>query len=64
MSAGPLLANALWLAGSLPAARRFDRALSNPQDAQESWLRAQLRRHAGSEFGREHSFASLTPRDP
>ena len=63
MSAGPFLANALWLAGSLPAARRFDRALSNPQSAQEHWLRAQLRRHARSEFGREHSFASLTPRE-
>jgi GH3 auxin-responsive promoter len=63
MSAGPFLANALWLAGSLPAARRFDRALSNPQAAQESWLHAQLRRHANSEFGREHSFASLTPRE-
>ena len=63
MSAGPFLANALWLAGSLPAARRFDRALTNPQEAQESWLRAQLRRHSGSEFGHEHSFASLTPRE-
>ena len=63
MSTGPLLANALWLAGSLRAARRFDRALSDPEGAQEAWLHAQLRRHASSTFGHEHAFASLTPRE-
>ena len=61
MSAAATLANSLWLASAFPASRRFERALSDPRRAQEGWLGAQLRRHATSEFGREHDFAALTP---
>lgn len=53
------LANTLWIASSGSAARAFNRALDNPREAQERWLREQLARHAASEFGRAHGFASL-----
>jgi hypothetical protein len=56
---GPVLANALWLTGGVPAARRFLSALKDPQAAQESWLRRQLVRHARSEWGRRHEFESI-----
>ena len=59
MSAGAALANGLWLATNLGASRRFARALADPREAQEAWLRRQLARHARSEFGRAHDFAAI-----
>jgi hypothetical protein len=59
MNPGPVLANTLWLAGGLPATRRFSAALQDPKAAQESWLRRQLVRHARSEWGRQHEFESI-----
>ena len=59
MTMRPLLANTLWLTGGLGDARRFRAALQDPEDAQESWLRGQLVRHARSEFGRRHEFESI-----
>ena len=60
MTMGSLLANTLWLTGGLADARRFRAALKDPEGTQESWLRMQLVRHAGSEFGRRHEFESIS----
>jgi GH3 auxin-responsive promoter len=54
------LANSLWIAGSVPASRRFMHALTVPADAQAQWLRSQLARHATSEFGRAHNFPAVS----
>lgn len=62
MRAGAALANTAWIAAGLPAAWRFARALRDPRGAQERWLRAQLARHAASDFGQAHDFAAI--RDP
>jgi GH3 auxin-responsive promoter len=59
MTAAATLANALWLASGLRAARRFGAALRDPHQAQDAWLRRQLQRHAASAFGRAHDFAAL-----
>jgi hypothetical protein len=56
---GPILANALWLAGGVADARRFRAALDDPGAAQASWLRRQLSTHAGSEWGRRFEFRSI-----
>jgi hypothetical protein len=64
MNAGATLANGLWLATAWRASRRFQQALHDPAAVQSAWLQDQLVRHAGSEFGRRHAFASLrTPAD-
>jgi hypothetical protein len=55
----PAIANAAWLASGARASARFHRALSSPGEAQRSWLLAQLVRHAGSVYGREHDFAAI-----
>jgi hypothetical protein len=49
-------ANAAWLAASLPAWRRFTRALPKPEEAQDELLRFLLARHADCAFGRAHGF--------
>ena len=59
MNAGAAIANAIWLASGMAAARRFERALADPAATQDAWLKAQLTRHAASEFGRRHDFASI-----
>ncbi len=59
MNAAASIANGLWLAMSLGAARRFARALDEPLVAQDTWLRRQLARHAQSDFGRTHEFADI-----
>ncbi len=59
MNTGPVLANTLWLASGLAGAMRFRSALADPAAAQQAWLRASLVRHAGSEFGRAHDFATI-----
>ena len=53
------LANACWLASGLGASRRFRRALSEPEGAQQTWLRAQIVRHADSAFGKAHDFHAI-----
>lgn len=60
MNLGAALANSLWLERCRSTARRFERALAAPHETQETWLRAQLVRHAASAFGREHDFPALT----
>jgi len=59
MSLAATLANTLWLASSLPPARRLARALREPGRWQAAGLRAMLARHAQSAFGREHDFAAI-----
>src|SRR5262245_9956643 len=54
MNALASLANLGWLAASLPAHRNFVRALDRPAEAQANWLRAHLRRNAGTAYGRAH----------
>ena len=49
MNAGATLANLAWLASSLPAHRRFVRALHEPSAAQARWLRGHLARNEGDE---------------
>jgi len=53
-------ANALWLAASLPEARRFRRALSHVRREQRQLLREILRANADTEFGRRHAFATIS----
>jgi hypothetical protein len=59
MNLGASLANLLWLARARRADAHFARALAQPREAQAAWLRAQLARHAASEFGQGHDFAGL-----
>jgi hypothetical protein len=59
MKTGAMLANVLWMTGNLGAARRFKRALSEPDRAQATWLREVLVRDAESVFGREHGFGGI-----
>ena len=54
-----VLPNSLWKFSATPRARRFQKALLQPQEAQEALLRRILRRNEGSEFGREHGFARI-----
>ncbi len=64
MSALAALANTLWLATGIGAARRFAAALRDPGGAQAAWLSRQMQRHAASAFGQQHDFAALrTPAD-
>ena len=55
----PLLANSLWLAASLPEHRRFHRATHRVAQQQEAILLQILRQNAETEFGHQHSFASI-----
>lgn len=50
----------VWSAWSRPRARRFGRALRDPEAAQWHLLRRLLRRNRGSAYGRRHGFASIT----
>jgi hypothetical protein len=52
-------ANALWLAASLPEARRFRRASGHVRREQRQLLREILRANADTEFGRRHAFATI-----
>lgn len=52
-------ANALWHLASRPRARRFQRALRQPEDAQRRLLRAYLRRNAETAYGRTCRFADI-----
>ena len=59
MNGSAAIANALWLASGMGAARRFHRALSDPKVVQQAWLKSQLARNVSSEFGRRYDFASI-----
>lgn len=59
MNPGSALANVLWLASGVGHVKLFGDALSNPAAAQQDWLRAQLVRHAASDFGQRHDFAAI-----
>src|SRR5688572_2097220 len=52
MSTRAALANLTWLASSVPAHRRFVRALRNPAAAQADWLRTHLARNGNTAYGR------------
>lgn len=52
-------ANLGWLASSLPAAWKFDRALHRAEETQWRLLRDQLERNVGSAFGRERGFRDI-----
>jgi hypothetical protein len=60
MKPAATVANAAWLAGSLPAWARFTRALHRPKDAQFRVLRRLLTENAASAYGAAHGFASIT----
>ena len=53
------LANAAWLAASVPAWQRFRRALQHPAETQQQILRNLLRNNAGSAYGRAHRFGEI-----
>lgn len=59
MNVAATLANCAWLARSIGPSMRFSHALADPEAAQSQWLRAQLERHARSEFGRAHAFDAI-----
>lgn len=52
-------ANLAWAAASLPAARRFRRALAEPERAQQTVLRRLVAENAMCAFGREHDLAAI-----
>jgi len=52
-------ANALWAGLSALQARRFDRALDDPESAQGSILRHCLKANGSTAFGRRHRFAQI-----
>lgn len=59
MSACAAVANALWLATGIGAARRFHRALGDPGATQSAWLQREVSHHAPSAFGQSHDFAAI-----
>jgi len=52
-------ANAAWMAYCLPAYQAFDKAVKNPQDAQERILKRLIRANTESAFGRKFQFSRL-----
>ena len=59
MSALPLLANAVTVAGAAPARARFAAALRDPARAQREILQRALRAGRESAYGRAHGFAAI-----
>ena len=53
------IANSLWLASNLPAARRFRRALSQPAAAQTQLLQNYLTQNRDTAFGKVHGFVGI-----
>ena len=53
------IANAAWLASSVPAWLRFRRALRGPERAQRQILHGLLARNADSAYGRAHGFGGI-----
>ncbi|MGV3531779.1 MAG: GH3 auxin-responsive promoter family protein [Chthoniobacteraceae bacterium] len=59
MKAVAAIANAAWLASSLPAWRRYRRALCDPAGTQARILRNLLAANAASAYGREYRFQEI-----
>ncbi len=59
MNLTAVIANSLWLASSLPAAKRFRRALNHPAETQMQLLRGYLARNADTAFGKTHGFVGI-----
>src|SRR3954464_9892618 len=59
MNLAAALANCAWLAGSLPAWRRFGAALEKPAETQQNLLRNLLADHAVAFYGRKFCFAEI-----
>ena len=53
------MANSLWLAGCVSELGRFRRAVGHVAEEQQDILRRILTENAGTQFGREHGFASI-----
>jgi hypothetical protein len=53
------MVNGTWWLASLPAAARFSDALGKVERTQTALLMANLRRNAGTEYGRRHGFARI-----
>jgi GH3 auxin-responsive promoter len=53
------IANSLWLASSLPALMRFQRALNHPAGMQMQLLRGYLAQNAETDFGKAHGFGDI-----
>jgi hypothetical protein len=53
------LVNSLWQLAATPESRRFERALRDPEQAQQAILHRLVRRNRGTRFGREHGFAEI-----
>jgi hypothetical protein len=62
MNPAALAVHACWRLAAAPAARRFARAMKDPEPAQRAILARILRDNARTRFGRAHGFADL--RDP
>jgi hypothetical protein len=60
MKLGATVANAAWLAGSIPAWAHFRRALHTPKDEQFRVLRRLLAENTGSAYGAAHDFEAIT----
>src|SRR5687767_6586909 len=54
MNARATIAHLGWLAASLPAYRRFTRALRSPAASQAEWLQDHLRANSETAYGRRH----------
>jgi hypothetical protein len=59
VTTGTAVANSLWIASSLPAARRFASALRHPAESQANILQRLLRTHATSAYGNQHDFPAI-----
>ncbi|HEX5218974.1 MAG TPA: GH3 auxin-responsive promoter family protein [Verrucomicrobiae bacterium] len=48
------IANSLWVGSCFKGWRQYRHALQHPAPVQQDWLKQHLRRHAHSDFGRQH----------
>ena len=53
------IANSLWIGGSFPAWRQFQRALHQPAEVQQGLLRRTLAVNADCAYGRAHGFGEI-----
>jgi hypothetical protein len=59
MNLASALANGAWLAASIPAWRRFQRALRHPEETQQHLLRSLLSNNSECAYGRAHGFGDI-----
>jgi hypothetical protein len=59
MNPRAVIAQSMWALGNLGAARRFTKAVKDPEAAQARWLRDRLAADAESAFGKEHGFREI-----